>query len=262
MLIVISPAKTLDFSTPSPLRKFTQPQFLDQSQHLIDTLREYNPEQLSALMSISPKLGELNWQYNLNWTPPFTRANAKQALLAFRGDVYRGLDADRFTAADFDYAQKHLRILSGLYGLLRPLDLIQPYRLEMGTSLRNPRGKNLYAFWGERIATALNAELKKAATPLLINLASEEYFKAVCPKTLAAEVLTPQFKERKGNGYKVVSFYAKRARGLMSAYILRHRIDNAEALKDFALDGYRYNHALSQARDWVFTREMPPAPSA
>src|SRR5690606_19570030 len=154
-------------------------------------------------------LAELNWQYNLNWTPPFTQANAKQALLAFRGDVYRGLDADRFTAADFDYAQKHLRILSGLYGLLRPLDLIQPYRLEMGTSLRNPRGKNLYAFWGEQIATALNAELKKAATPLLINLASDEYFKAVCPKTLAVDVRIQQFTDRKGIGYDSFSCIPK-----------------------------------------------------
>jgi cytoplasmic iron level regulating protein YaaA (DUF328/UPF0246 family) len=259
MLIVISPAKTLDFDTASPVAKFTQPRFPDDSQQLIDVLREYSPEQLSELMSISPKLGELNWHYNLNWAPPFTTANAKQAVLAFRGDVYRGLDADTFSAADFDHAQKHLRILSGLYGLLRPLDLIQPYRLEMGTALRNPRGRNLYAFWGERIADAINADLKKAGTQVLINLASEEYFRAVCPKALAAPVLTPHFRERKGNGYKVVSFYAKRARGLMSAYILKSRSDDVETLKQFAVDGYRYNPTLSSDTDWVFTREAPPA---
>lgn len=259
MLIVISPAKTLDFEAPSTVKKSTQPRFPDDSQQLIDVLREYNPEQLSELMTISPKLGELAWRYHLNWTRPFTAANAKQALLTFRGEVYRGLDADTFSAADFDYAQKHLRILSGLYGLLRPLDLIQPYRLEMGTALSNPRGRNLYAFWGERIADAINADLKKAGTPVLINLASEEYFRAVGPKALAAPVLTPHFRERKGNGYKVVSFYAKRARGLMSAYILKNRSDDIETLKQFTVDGYRYNPTLSHDLDWVFTREAPPA---
>ena len=257
MLIVISPAKTLDFKSRSPLHKATQPRFLEQSQLLMNTLRDFDPEQLSALMAISPRLGELGWQYNLNWTPPFNKGNAKQALLAFRGEVYRGLDADSFSEDDFDYAQKHLRILSGLYGLLKPLDLIQPYRLEMGTSLRNVRGRNLYEFWGDRITAALSVELQKQATPVLLNLASEEYFRAVCPKQLAGEVITPHFKERKGDAYKVVSIYAKRARGLMSAYIVKNRIDDVDALKNFAVAGYRYNAALSQVRDWVFTRERP-----
>jgi cytoplasmic iron level regulating protein YaaA (DUF328/UPF0246 family) len=255
MLIVISPAKTLDFETPSHLKKFTQPIFLDQSQQLIDTLRAFDPTQISALMHVSDKLGELNWQRFQEWTPSFTPDNAKQALLAFRGDVYTGLDADSFTKADCDYAQKHLRILSGLYGLLKPLDLMQPYRLEMGTTLANWRGRNLYEFWGDRITEALNAELKKMKKPLLINLASEEYFKAVRPKALAGDVLTPQFKERKGDDYKIVSFFAKKARGLMSAYIIRNRINSIAGLRNFSEDGYCFNAALSHDRNWVFTRD-------
>lgn len=255
MLIVISPAKTLDFDTPSPLKKFTQPIFLDHAQELIDTLRAYDPTQISQLMGISDKLGELNWQRFQEWIPTFTPDNAKPALLAFRGDVYTGLDADSFTRADFDYAQKHLRILSGLYGLLKPLDLMQAYRLEMSTTLRNARGRNLYEFWGDQITEALNLELAKLKKPVLINLASEEYFKAVRPKRLAGEVLTPHFKERKGSDYKIVSFYAKKARGLMSAYILKHRIETLDGLKEFAVDGYCFNAGLSSERDWVFTRD-------
>lgn len=262
MLIVISPAKTLDFDTPPVTKKFSQPQFLDQSQQLIDRLREFDPAQISSLMAISGNLGELNHRRFMNWAPPFTSANAKQALLAFRGDVYTGLDADSFSAADFTFAQKHLRILSGLYGLLQPLDLIQPYRLEMGTPLANPRGANLYAFWGERITDALNAELRENKKPVLINLASQEYFRAVHPKLLAAPVITPIFKERKGSSYKIVSFFAKKARGLMSAYIIQQRLTEAEAIKDFCADGYRFNPRQSSAVEWVFTREQPAAASA
>jgi cytoplasmic iron level regulating protein YaaA (DUF328/UPF0246 family) len=255
MLIVISPAKTLDFETPPVIKKHTQPDFLDQSQQLIDVLREFDPAQISELMAISDNLGELNHRRFMNWSQPFDPANAKQALLAFRGDVYTGLDADSFSAADFTFAQKHLRILSGLYGLLRPLDLIQPYRLEMGTTLANARGANLYAFWGERITDALNAALRKEKSPLLINLASQEYFKAVHPKLLAAPVITPIFKERKGDSYKIVSFFAKKARGLMSAYIIKQRLDDAEAIKAFNVDGYRFNPQQSSATEWAFTRE-------
>ena len=257
MLIVISPAKTLDFDTPPTIKRFTQPQFLDQSQQLIDLLHEFDPAQISSMMAISGKLGELNHRRFMNWAPPFTLANAKQALLAFRGDVYTGLDADSFSAADFAFAQKKLRILSGLYGLLLPLDLIQPYRLEMGTALANPRGANLYAFWGERITDALNAELRRDNKPLLINLASQEYFKAVHPKLLAAPVITPIFKERKNGSYKIVSFFAKKARGLMSAYIVRQRLTEAEALKDFDAEGYRFNSQQSSTVEWVFTRDYP-----
>lgn len=259
MLIVISPAKTLDFEMPSPLKKFTQPRFLDESQQLIDELRELDPLQISELMTISDKLGELNHHRFMNWSTPFTRKNAKQALFAFRGDVYTGLDADSFDADDIDFAQRHLRILSGLYGLLRPLDLMQPYRLEMGTGFANRRGKNLYSFWGERITDALRSEFGKQRRPVLVNLASGEYFKAVHPKLLAAEVIAPIFKERKNDDYKIVSFFAKKARGLMSAYIIKHRLTEVEALKDFAVDGYRYDPRQSNAQEWVFTREQPPS---
>ncbi|HET8710848.1 MAG TPA: peroxide stress protein YaaA [Spongiibacteraceae bacterium] len=261
MLIVISPAKTLDFETPAPIDTCTQPQFLDESQILIERLRELDPIQIGKLMSISDDLAELNHRRNMNWSTPFSRANAKQALLAFRGDVYIGLQADTFTAQDFEFAQKHLRILSGLYGLLRPLDLMQPYRLEMGTALMNARGRNLYAFWGDRITAALNAELQqevaghKQREPVLVNLASEEYFKAVHPKALAARVVTPIFKERKGDAYKVVSFYAKKARGTMSRYIIRNRLNDVTELKRFAEDGYAFNAKFSTTDEWVFTRE-------
>ena len=256
MLIVISPAKTLDFETPAHTKKFTQPQFLEQSQLLIEQLRHFDPIAIGQLMSISPELAELNHRRYINWLLPFSTANAKQAVLAFRGDVYVGLQVAAFSAKDLDFAQKHLRILSGLYGLLRPLDLMQPYRLEMGTALANARGKNLYAFWGERITDALNAELFGAKKPVLINLASEEYFKAVHPKALAARVVTPIFKEHKGDGYKVVSFFAKRARGAMSAHIIRNRLRDVEAIKTFKDDGYRFNALFSTADDWVFTREQ------
>jgi len=255
MLTVISPAKTLDFENPSPTRKFTQPGFLDRSERLIDELRRLDPTQVGALMGISDALAELNHARFMNWTPLFTPANAKQALFAFRGDVYTGLDADGFSAADLTFAQKHLRILSGLYGVLKPLDLMQPYRLEMGATLRNEGGRNLYEFWGEQITEALNAELAGTRKPVLVNLASEEYFKAVHPKTLAADIIAPIFKERKGDGYKIVSFFAKKARGMMAAYIVRNRLKQPEALKDFAQAGYRYNSELSNAREWIFTRE-------
>ncbi len=256
MLLVISPAKTLDFDTPPVIRKHTQPQLLDHSAELMATLRPLTPDRLSELMSISAALGELNWQRNQQWAPPFSPGNAKQALLAFRGDVYTGLDADSFDADDFAFAQQHLRILSGLYGLLRPLDLIQPYRLEMGTALANPRGANLYQFWGDTITTALNKDLKKAGGPL-VNLASGEYFKAVHPKALAADVVTPIFKERKGGGdYRIVSFSAKKARGMMSAFIIRNRLADPDEMRRFDDAGYRFNGRLSRDNDWVFTRDV------
>jgi uncharacterized protein len=256
MLIVISPAKTLDFKTPARIKKFTQPQFLDDSTLLIEYLRELDPIQIGKLMSISSDLAELNHHRFMNWSTPFSCGNAKQALLAFRGDVYVGLQADTFTARDFEFAQNHLRVLSGLYGLLRPLDLIQPYRLEMGTALANARGKNLYAFWGDKITTALNANLQSDKRAILVNLASEEYFKAVHPKALAARVVTPIFKERKGGAYKVVSFFAKKARGAMSAYIVRNRLRKVDDIKSFSEDGYRYDAQLSTVDEWLFTRDQ------
>lgn len=255
MLMLISPAKTLDFETAPVTDTATLPDFLDQSKALIGVLRDLAPQDISSLMSISDKLGQLNYDRYHQWHTPFTEKNAKQAALAFKGDVYTGLDAEQFSAGDFTFAQEHLRILSGLYGLLRPLDLIQPYRLEMGTRLANPRGNNLYQFWGERLTRAVNEQLSKLKQPVVVNLASNEYFKSVQPKQLAAPLITPVFKDWKNGQYKIISFYAKKARGLMAAYAIRHRIQDAEALKQFDAEGYCYNETLSKGQQWVFTRD-------
>ncbi len=255
MLMVISPAKTLDFETAAKTKKSTVPDFLSQSEQLIDQLRVLSPSDISELMSISDKLGQLNFDRFLNWHTPFDSENAKQAVLAFKGDVYTGLDAESFSSKDFSFAQKHLRMLSGLYGLLRPLDLIQPYRLEMGTKFVNEEGANLYKFWGNQLTEALNQQLKKNKSEVLVNLASNEYFKAVNSKELNADIITPVFKDFKNGKYKIISFYAKKARGLMSAYVIKNQIDNVDDLKKFDTDGYCYNSAMSSAREWVFTRE-------
>lgn len=254
MLIVISPAKSLDYETPVRTRRFTQPDFLTESEQLVERLKDMSAQDLSTLMSISPTLGQLNHDRFHDWQLPFDKENARQALFAFKGDVYIGLGAETFEAADVTYAQHHLRILSGLYGLLRPLDLIQPYRLEMGTSLRTSRGKSLYDFWGTRITDALNAELEQQRKRVLINLASNEYFKAVKDRQLAAEVISPVFKDYKNGQYKLISFFAKRARGLMSAYIIRNRIDNPRDLPSFDVDGYRYSEKDSTPASPVFLR--------
>lgn len=255
MLMVISPAKTLDFETAATTSEYSIPDFLDDSALLIEQLRTLSPPQVSELMGISDKLGDLNFGRYLNWQRNFTPDNAKPALLAFKGDVYTGLDAEGLSKADLKWAQQHLRILSGLYGLLRPLDLMQPYRLEMGTKLANGRGKNLYDFWGNKITDTLNQLQAKETLPILINLASNEYFKSVQEKKLEAEIITPVFKDWKGDKYKIISFYAKKARGLMAAYIIRNRIDDVEQIKGFDSEGYVYNPAMSSASEWVFTRE-------
>lgn len=254
MLIVISPAKKLDYDNPSPVEKYTLPGFLDESQRLIDILRAYDAGHIARLMKLSDKLAQLNFDRYQAWTRNITPDNAKQALFAFRGDVYAGLDADNLSKEDIDFAQDHLRILSGLYGLLRPLDLMLPYRLEMGTSLENTRGKNLYAFWGGIITEALNQQLAAQGDEVLINLASNEYFKAVQAKQLAGRIITPQFKEKREDGYRVIGIYAKKARGLMSRHIIRERIANPEDIKGFDYAGYAWNEALSSGDTWVFTR--------
>lgn len=254
MLLLISPAKTLDFVTPSPSIEFTQPDFLKQSRQLIKELRHLSAVDISTLMGISDKLGELNFQRFASWHTPFTEKNAKQALFAFQGDVYTGMMAEHFSAEDIEFAQQHLRILSGLYGLLRPLDLIQPYRLEMGTRFAHARGKNLYDFWDEVITCAINDQLRALKSHTLINLASNEYFSAVKPGLLNAEIITPIFKDQKNGQYKIISFFAKKARGLMSAYIIQNRITEPEAIKQFDIAGYCFNAKLSSKRDWVFTR--------
>lgn len=255
MLLLISPAKTLDFENPAHTKKFSQADFLDRSQVLIEQLQTLNPEDISGLMKISPKLGELNHQRFMNWQLPFGPDNAKAAVLAFRGDVYTGLDADSFSASDFTFAQQHLRILSGLYGLLRPLDLIQPYRLEMGTKFENKAGKNLYQFWDAAITEAVNHQLAEIKSQVLVNLASNEYFSAIKPKALAADIITPTFKDFKNGKYKIISFYAKKARGLMASYVIKNRIKNVDDLKQFNSDGYYFCPEQSTAREWVFLRD-------
>lgn len=260
MLLVISPAKTLDYITAPTTEKFTRPDFLDHSQQLIDVLRHKTPAEIGSLMDISDQLAVLNVGRYQQWQRKFDPSNAKQALLAFMGDVYEGMDALSFNGDELDYAQRHLRILSGLYGVLRPLDLMQPYRLEMGTRLANPRGKDLYSFWGDIITEALNAELRQRERPLLLNLASEEYFKAVRPKRLAAPQIDCVFQDRRGDGaYKIVSFYAKRARGLMARFVIRNRIDHLDGLKDFDLEGYRFEPAASEGQRLVFRRTLQAA---
>jgi len=256
MLIVVSPAKTLDLDSPPKTAKFTLPDYLDESQLLIDRLRQLSSLDIAELMKVSSKIAELNFDRYESWRKKFTPDNAKQALLAFKGDVYTGLDAESFSARDMDYAQKHLRILSGLYGLLRPLDLMQAYRLEMGTRLSNERGKNLYEFWGTRITDGLNQQLKKIKSPHLINLASNEYFKAVKPAHLNADIITPAFREYKNGDYKMIGIFAKKARGMLSRYIIRNRLTDIEDIKDFNEDGYRFNKKLSAGNDWVFTRKQ------
>ncbi len=254
MLIVISPAKTLDFETPPHINTHSQGDFLAQSQLLINELRDLAPQDISALMKISDKLGNLNFQRFADWSQPFSADNAKQAVLAFKGDVYTGLDAENLDSNALDFAQQHLRILSGLYGLLRPLDLIQPYRLEMGTKFANQRGKNLYEFWGEQITEALNTQLSKTGN-VLVNLASNEYFSAVKPKNLNGRVITPVFKDWKNDKYKIISFYAKKARGLMSRYAIENRINEVEQLKNFDSEGYYFCPAQSTENEWVFLRD-------
>lgn len=254
MITVISPAKKLDFDTPPPKLAVTRPEFLSQSRKINKILREYPELDLMELMHISKNIAELNVARNHNWKTPFTSNNAKPAIMAFKGDVYMGLDAPSFKAADFKFCQKHLRILSGLYGILRPLDLMQPYRLEMGTKLKNDAGKNLYEFWGNQLTDKINEELATHRSKTLINLASNEYFKSLKPKLIEGEVITPAFKERKNGDYKMIGIFAKKARGSMSRFMIKNRIDQPDDLKSFDLDGYAYNRKLSTDNNWVFTR--------
>ena len=256
MLTVISPAKTLDFDTPMVTDAYTQPAHLTQSRKLVRRLRELSTKDISKLMSVSDSLAELNQQRFKQWKTPFKPENARQALFAFKGDVYLGLDAYSMTTADVEFAQDHLRILSGLYGLLRPLDLIQAYRLEMGTRLDTEQGSNLYQFWDDRITKSLNQELKQSDSQTLINLASGEYFKSIRPKQLKAEIITPAFKEYRDGQYKFIQFFAKQARGLMTRYLIEKKIDQPAALKGFDYAGYGYRPELSDDHEWVFTRRQ------
>lgn len=254
MLHLISPAKTLDFTTAPVTKRATEPRFLEHSQQLITQLRDLSPDDVASLMHISQKLGELNHARFHDWHLPFTPDNAKQAILAFKGDVYTGMNAETFSEDDFSEAQQHLRILSGLYGLLRPLDLIQAYRLEMGTGFANTGGKNLYEFWGETLTQALNKDLATHAHKTVINLASNEYWSAIKPKQVNGEIITPVFKDTKNGKQKIISFFAKKARGMMSAFIIQNRIHEPDAIKEFNLAGYSFDTKQSTANNWVFTR--------
>lgn len=254
-MFLLSPAKALDYETPPHIKTHTQPLFVPQASELIEVLREKSPQQIADLMDLSDQLSGLNVARYQAWRPKFTAQNAKQAVLAFDGDVYGGLDAKTLGEAELDWLQQHLCILSGLYGVLRPLDWMQPYRLEMGTRLVTPKGKNLYQFWGRQIAQYLNERAQADKTPVVINLASEEYFKVVDRKALLPRVVTCAFEERKGDQYKVVSFFAKRARGLMVRHAVQHRVTRVEQLKDFAQEGYRFVPAASEPDHLVFRRD-------
>jgi cytoplasmic iron level regulating protein YaaA (DUF328/UPF0246 family) len=256
MLFLLSPAKSLDFDTPAGDVGHTQPLFVKPSAELIAVLKQKTPQEIASLMKLSDKLAGLNVARYQAWSPKFTAKNAKQAVLAFNGDVYDGLDAKTLSADDMDWAQGHLCILSGLYGVLRPLDYMQPYRLEMGTALVNARGKDLYQFWGAQIAEYLNTRLQRDSTPVVVNLASQEYFKSVDLKTLKARVLECVFEDFKDGKFKVMSFYAKRARGLMARYAATHRLSLPEQLKAFDLDGYAFVRAASSVDKLVFRRRL------
>ncbi len=253
MLILISPAKKLK-NTQKELKNLTNIEFPEESKELVSELEKYKPQDLSSLMKISPKLGELNFERFVNWQYPFKSKDAGPALFMFNGDVYRGMNTGDFSEEDILFAQKHLRILSGLYGIIKPADQIMPYRLEMGTKLKTKKGKNLYEFWGDKITEKINLHLKQQEDNYVINLASNEYFKAVKPEKLNAEIITPVFKEQKEDSFKVVAIHAKRARGLMCRYIIKNKIKNIEDLKGFDYERYSFNHSLSSEKEFVFTR--------
>ena len=254
MITVLSPAKTLDFCSHDLTGKSTTPEFLSDSKALITQLKKLSKEEVAELMGISPTLADLNAKRFKAWKQPFTPENAKQSLLAFKGDVYTDIETEKYSQEDFDFAQGHLRILSGLYGILRPLDLMQPYRLEMGTKLENKRGASLYAFWGDKITKALNAALTGSGSTTLINLASKEYFSSVIPDRLDGQVITPIFKDTKNGKLKIISFFAKRARGMMANHIIRKRISDPAKLKRFTVAGYKYDKSLSTDTEFTFVR--------
>lgn len=255
MLIILSPAKSLDYETPPTTDKHTLPIFIGESAKLISELKKLSLQEVAELMDLSDKLAALNVARFGEWSKTFNFKNSKQAILAFNGDVYEGLDAKTLNKKSLDYAQDHVRVLSGLYGVLKPLDLMQAYRLEMGTSFKNAVGKDLYAFWGEKITQALKKELDQHKNQILINLASDEYFKSVAPAKLTYPIIAPVFQDEKAGKYKIISFYAKRARGLMTRYIIDNKVDKPEGLKDFDLEGYQYAPKESSPEKPVFRRK-------
>ena len=255
MLALISPAKTLDYESALPTDAHTLPRLLEHSQELIDVSRKLSAADLSNLMSVSEKIAKLNVARFNDWQSEFNFSNARQALFAFKGDVYTGLNAYDLNDQHIEFAQNHLRMLSGLYGLLRPLDLMMPYRLEMGTKLQNPRGHNLYQFWGDRITSLINDDLEQANSELLVNIASDEYYKSVIERKIKAEIIKPVFLDQKNGKYKVISFYAKKARGLMARYIIENQLSKVEDLKSFNSDGYYFDANSSLQGELVFKRD-------
>jgi len=255
MLALISPAKTLDYETALPTDTYTQPRLLEQSQQLIDVCRKLSATEIASLMTVSEKIANLNVERFRDWNAEFDFSNARQALFAFKGDVYTGLDAYHLKDQDIDFAQQHLRMLSGLYGLLRPLDLMMPYRLEMGTKLKNSRGNNLYEFWGSIITDQINQDLAEIDAKLLVNLASDEYYKSVNEKKIQAEIIKPVFLDQKNGKYKVISFYAKKARGLMARYLIENKLSQVEQLKAFDSEGYYFDAESSSDKELVFKRD-------
>ena len=259
MLALVSPAKTLDYQTALPTDAYTQPRLLQHSQELIEVSRKLSASEIASLMSVSEKIATLNVDRFRDWQPEFNFANARQAMFAFKGDVYTGLDAYHLSESNIEYAQQHLRMLSGLYGLLRPLDLMMPYRLEMGTKLANPRGHNLYEFWGNHITDLINQDLEQAGSQILLNIASDEYYKSVKESKIQAEIIKPVFLDQKNGKYKVISFYAKKARGLMGRYMIENQIDQIEGLKSFQTDGYYFDADSSLKGELVFKRDEQAA---
>ncbi len=257
MLAIISPAKKLDFETESPIARHSLPEFLERSEILVRSARKLSRDDLARSMKLSHRLADLNYRRFKAFATPFTLANAKQAALAFNGDTYVGLEAASLDEGDMAFAQDHLRILSGLYGLLRPLDLIQPYRLEMGARFRPPSGGDLYGFWDGALTESVNQVIRRQSDPTVVNLASKEYFKAISNAGLDGPVVTPVFKEVRDGESKVLGMFAKRARGAMARYIIKNRLTAPDGLKEFKEDGYAYQPALSDEAAWVFTREQP-----
>ncbi|GAA0418451.1 peroxide stress protein YaaA [Cocleimonas flava] len=257
MIITLSPSKGQDFETPTPSDIHTLPDQLADSQLLINEAKKLSSEDVSELMDVSENISNLNVQRFQDWNRDFNTQNAKAALFAFKGDVYSGIQKESYNDDDLAYAQNHLRILSGLYGALRPMDLIQPYRLEMKTRLKNPRGDNLYQFWGDKITQQLNESLEGQTEKVLINLASNEYFKSVKPKILDGKILSVNFKETKDGKTRVIAIFAKKARGMMADFILRNRIEHPEDIKDFGSDGYKFDAKESTDNNWVFSRPQP-----
>lgn len=254
MIILMNSSKTLDFSPTVGISRHTVPEFLKDAALLVEQLRKFSASELSELMGISGKLAKLNVERYANWQTTAAPAEAKQAILAFKGDIYYGIETENYDKKDFDFAQQHVRVLSGLYGMLRPLDLIQPYRLEMATKLATSRGKDLYQFWGTKISDSVKALLKRKNSDALVNLCSAEYFKAIVSESIETAVITPAFKEFKDGSYRFITVYAKRARGLMCNYIIRNHLRKMDDIKSFNVEGYQFNKKISSENEWIFTR--------